>query len=176
MTPITVPGAPTGVAGTEGHRQVDLTWTAPASNGGSAITDYVIEYSSNSGTSWTTFADGTSTTASATVTGLTNGTAYIFRVSAVNAAGTGAASSNSASDTPYTATGGTITEYTSGGVNYVVHTFTGDGTLTLAPGATGIRVAVAAVLLKRELHLFRREHPLQSPWALVERVLPQRQL
>ena len=68
-------------------------------NGGSAITDYVVEYSSNGGTSWSTFADGTSTVTSATVTGLTNGTAYTFRVSAVNAAGTGAASAT-ASATP----------------------------------------------------------------------------
>ena len=89
VTPRTVASAPTGVVGTPGNGQVLLSWTAP-SNGGAAITDYVVEFSGNGGSSWTTFADGTSTATSATVTGLTNGTAYLFRVAAVNAAGTGA--------------------------------------------------------------------------------------
>ncbi|MEK7295335.1 MAG: fibronectin type III domain-containing protein, partial [Actinomycetota bacterium] len=101
MTPATAPGAPTSVAGTAGNAQVSLTWTAPASNGGSSITDYVVE-SSPDGTTWTVFADGTSASASATVTGLTNGTAYTFRVSATNAAGTGTTSTVSAAVTPRT--------------------------------------------------------------------------
>ena len=91
------PGAPTSVVGTAGDAQVVLVWTAPSSNGGSSITDYVVQYSSNSGTSWSTFADGTSTTTTATVTGLTNGSSYIFKVAAVNSAGTGAYSSSSSS-------------------------------------------------------------------------------
>ena len=82
-TPVTTPTAATSVAGTAGDTQVALTWTAPTDNGGTAITDYTVESSSDS-TTWTTFADGTSTTASATVTGLTNGTTYTFRVSPVN--------------------------------------------------------------------------------------------
>ncbi|MCK9408260.1 MAG: fibronectin type III domain-containing protein [Bacteroidetes bacterium] len=98
VTPRTVPSAPTGVSGTAGDTQVALTWTAPASDGGNAITDYVVESSTN-GTDWTVFADGTSTTTSATVTGLTNDTAYTFRVSATNVAGTGA-SGVSAAVTP----------------------------------------------------------------------------
>lgn len=108
----TKPSEPTnvaGVAGVAGNRQVGLTWTAPRANGGPAITDYVIQYSSNNGTSWTTFNDGPSTSTSATVTGLTNGTPYVFRVSAVNAAGTGPASTNSAAVTPRTVAGAPTT-------------------------------------------------------------------
>ena len=68
------------MVGTAGNGQVALVWTAPASNGGAAITDYKVEYSSNSGTTWTTFTRAASATPAATVTGLTNATAYIFRV------------------------------------------------------------------------------------------------
>lgn len=79
-----VPGAPTSVAGTAGPRNVALTWTAPASDGGSAITDYVVEYKVSTGSTWVVVADGISTNASALVTGLVAGTAYVFRVKAVN--------------------------------------------------------------------------------------------
>jgi hypothetical protein len=94
VTTANVPGAPTSVtaADTGIDGQALIEWTAPGSNGGSAITDYIVEYSSNSGSSYTVFADGTSTGTSATVTGLTIGTTYIFRVKAVNVIGTGTAS------------------------------------------------------------------------------------
>jgi hypothetical protein len=96
-------GAPTSVTATAGNAQATVSWTAPADNGGYAITDYAVQFSSNSGTSWTTFSDGTSTTTTATVTGLTNGTAYVFRVAAVNSAGTGPYSSPSNSVAPSSA-------------------------------------------------------------------------
>jgi hypothetical protein len=94
VTTANVPGAPTSVtaADTGIDGEALIAWTAPGSNGGSAITDYVIEYSSNGGSSYTVFSDGTSTGTSATVTSLTIGTTYIFRVKAVNAIGTGTAS------------------------------------------------------------------------------------
>ena len=40
----TVPGAPTGLKATPSNTKISLSWTAPASNGGSPITDYVVEY------------------------------------------------------------------------------------------------------------------------------------
>jgi YD repeat-containing protein len=101
IIPRTFPSPPTAVTGAAGDGKVILSWTAPGSNGGSAITDYVIEYSPN-GTDWTPFNDGTSTAVSATVTNLTNGIAYFFRVAAVNAAGNGYSSENSPSYAPYT--------------------------------------------------------------------------
>jgi hypothetical protein len=140
------PGAPTSVAGAAGDTQVTLTWSAPANNGGSAITDYVIQSSSDNGSNWVTFNDGTSTATSATVTGLVNWTSYIFRVAAVNSSGTGTTSSNSASITPqsaYRASGGTVSEcITTGGVNYVVHTFTSVGSSTFTVFSSGSSLSV----------------------------------
>lgn len=84
--PITVPGSPTNVVATVGNAQASLTWTAPASNGGSAITSYTIYvYSGATLVRTITGVTGTSTT----VTGLTNGTSYDFEVAAVNVKGTG---------------------------------------------------------------------------------------
>jgi len=94
------PGVTGGVAGTAGNAQVALTWAAPASNGGAAITDYVVRYSRDNGATWTRFIDPVSTATTATVTGLTNGTRYVFKVSAVNAAGSGTPSATSASLMP----------------------------------------------------------------------------
>jgi titin len=94
IIPPAAPPAPTSLASpSQGSGSVYLTWAAPANDGGSAITDYVVQYSSNSGSTWNTFSDGTSTALNATVTGLTNGTSYQFRVAAVNAIGTGSYSS-----------------------------------------------------------------------------------
>ncbi|MBC8364995.1 MAG: fibronectin type III domain-containing protein [Actinobacteria bacterium] len=104
-TPVTTPGVPTSLSGTAGDTQVGLSWTAPASNGGSALTGYKIESSTNSGSTWSTVvADTESTSTTYTTTGLTNGTSYDLRVSAVNVAGTGSAS-GSTSSTPRTTPG-----------------------------------------------------------------------
>lgn len=84
-----VPAAPTGISGTSGVGSVALSWTAPTNTGGVSLTDYIVQYSTDQ-SSWTTFADGTSTATTATVTGLTGGTNYYFRVAAVNSVGTGA--------------------------------------------------------------------------------------
>ena len=95
-----LPPAPTSLTATGGNAQVALTWTAPTVLTQTPITDYTVQFSSNSGSTWTTFSDGTSTATSATVTGLTNGTAYTFRVAAVSGVGQGAWSSASNSVTP----------------------------------------------------------------------------
>ncbi len=99
-TPITVPDAPTGLTTISNNTFVTLSWTAPTDDGGSSITDYIVEYSID-GTNWTTFDDGTSTATTATVTNLINGQQYNFRVSAVNSVGTGD-TSTPATTTPAT--------------------------------------------------------------------------
>jgi peptidoglycan/xylan/chitin deacetylase (PgdA/CDA1 family) len=94
----TAPGAPTNVSGTAGDASVALTWSAPASNGGSPITSYRITPFIGA-TAQTPINTGNANT-SRTITGLTNGTAYTFTVAATNAVGTGAASSATGTLTP----------------------------------------------------------------------------
>ena len=84
-SPRTLTAVPTNLSG-----QIRLSWLLPASNGGSAITDYIIQRSPNGTIGWPTINDGVRTTTSYTVTGLTNGTRYYFRVLAKNAAGNSA--------------------------------------------------------------------------------------
>jgi hypothetical protein len=64
------------------------------------ITDYLVQYSIDNGASWITALDGVSSTARATVSGLTNGRSYVFRVAAITAGGIGWFSANSAALTP----------------------------------------------------------------------------
>ena len=91
--PVNPPGPPTGLTATvNGETQIDLTWSAPASDGGSAITGYRIEVSAN-GSSWSDLEADTGTTGtSSSHTGLTAGSTRHYRVSAINSAGTGPAS------------------------------------------------------------------------------------
>ena len=84
----TIPGAPTISSVAAGNVQATVNFTEPVSNGGSAITGYTV-----TATPGGLYATGT--TSPITVTGLTNGTAYTFTVTAANAVGTGAASNPS---------------------------------------------------------------------------------
>lgn len=103
----TSPNAPVAVTGSTdaGPGAVRLAWTAPVSDGGSAISDYEIQYSSDNGGKWTTFIDGSSSQTTAVVTGLTVGAGYVFRVRASNGVGQGSFSPSSPIITPTGVTG-----------------------------------------------------------------------
>lgn len=91
--PAVAPDAPTGVIAVAGDTQASVSFSAPASNGGSAITGYTVT-SSPSGLT----ASGASSPL--VVTGLRNGIAYTFTATATNAIGTSGASSASAPVVP----------------------------------------------------------------------------
>ena len=82
----TAPGAPTLDALTPGNGQASASFTAPASDGGSAITDYA--YRLNGG-AWNSFA---ATGSPQTIPGLTNGMTYSVEIRAINAIGPSPAS------------------------------------------------------------------------------------
>ena len=90
----TVPDAPINLMAEATDGAVTLSWDAPEDDGGFAITDY--QYRINGRGSWISI-DSTHT--AHTVTGLDNGTAYVFQVRAINAAGN-SAPSNRAEATP----------------------------------------------------------------------------
>jgi fibronectin type 3 domain-containing protein len=96
------PGGPTGLTATAGDARVSLSWTAPASDGGSPLARYQVYQGTSPGTSGLSASTpvksvtGTSTV----VTGLTNGTTYYFVVTAVNADGTMSSASAEASAEP----------------------------------------------------------------------------
>ena len=88
-----VPAAPTIGTATAGTGQASVTFSPPANTGGSAIISYTV--TSNPGN-----FTASGSTSPLTVTGLTNGTAYTFTVTAMTIAGTGAASAASNAVTP----------------------------------------------------------------------------
>ena len=96
----TVPDAPTNLATAPLDNAVRLTWTAPANNGGSPITDYVIQYSADGGITWSTYSHIASTSTTVAIPFLTP-TTYTFRVAAINAIGTGAYSATATGQIRY---------------------------------------------------------------------------
>ena len=93
VTPRTVPGAPTAVGATPANAAAVVHWTVPASNGGAAISGYVVTPFVGAVAQGSRTFNSTATTQ--TVGGLTNGTAYTFKVAAKNVAGTGPVSTGS---------------------------------------------------------------------------------
>ena len=86
----TSPGAPTSVAATGGNRHVVLSWTKPAGT----VTGWKYQQKKGAGSygSWVTMTGAGASATSYKIKPLDNGTAYHFKVRAVNAAGDGTAS------------------------------------------------------------------------------------
>jgi len=118
-----IPGAPVIGAATAGNTQASVAFTAPAATGGAAITGYTVTASPGGATA-------TGSASPIIVTGLTNGTAYTFTVTATNPAGTGGASAASSSVTPVAVPGAPTIGTATAGNGQASVTFT-------APAVTG---------------------------------------
>jgi len=90
--PPTVPGAPTGASAsaTANAGEVTVTWSAPSSDGGSAITAYTVTGDNSAGS-----CNWPGGPLSCTFTGLSNSTVYTFTVTATNVVGDSAPSAPS---------------------------------------------------------------------------------
>ena len=140
----TVPGAPTGLTATaSGNTRINLSWSAPASDDGSAITGYKIEVSPNGTSSWTNLVANTSnTTTTYAHTGLTAGATRHYRVSAINTNGTGTASNVDSATTA--AAGETTVTFT--GSSYTASEGQGEKAITVelsAPPSAQVTIPLA---------------------------------
>ena len=97
----TAPQSPTGLtASAVSSSQINLSWSAPSSNGGSPITGYKVERSIDGGSTWSTLVANTgSASTTYSDTGLQASTSYWYRVSAINSAGTGSPSNTATATT-----------------------------------------------------------------------------
>ena len=82
----TAPPAPTSLTSTASSNSVTLAW-ASQDDGGSPITDYVLEYKTSDETEWTVYQDGVDDYTSMMVTDLKNNVGYDFRIYAINSVG-----------------------------------------------------------------------------------------
>lgn len=91
--------APTNLsASTISSTQINLSWTAPSTNGGSAITGYKIQRSTDGGSTWP-YSTNIGNVTSYSDTGLVHSTTYTYQVSAITGFGTGPPSSTASATT-----------------------------------------------------------------------------
>ena len=100
--PVSPPSAPRSVSVVASNAQATVSWVAPSSNGGAAITSYLVTSTPGVHSCTFTIPAGGAASPSCTVLGLTNGRSYTFAVSATNSAGTSEQSAPSASAIPVT--------------------------------------------------------------------------
>jgi hypothetical protein len=112
----TVPGAPAIGSATFGNASATVRWTTPSTDGGSAITGYLVRVLDSTGAQVGALRPAGATATSLVVTGLINGASYRFQVAATNAAGTGPNSALSAVVIPATVPGAPVIGTSASGI------------------------------------------------------------
>lgn len=131
------PGAPTSVSATAGNTQATVSFTAPADNGGYAITGYTV--TSNPGG-----ITATGSSSPITVTGLTNDTEYTFTVTAENILGNSEPSAASNAVTPIALQPGQQAFTTAGTYSWIAPTnVTSVSVVCVGGGGGGLRYSGA---------------------------------
>jgi Tectonin domain/Calx-beta domain/Fibronectin type III domain len=148
VNPATAPGAPAGVTATPGNSQATVFFSVPGSDGGNPVNSYRVTASPGGATA-------TGIGSPITVSGLHDGTAYTFKVTATNAIGTGPASAASTPVLPenFAARPGTATDISVGANGAVwavgsanvtgghpIYQWNGSKWVTVAGGAVAIAV------------------------------------
>jgi len=149
-------GSVTNLTAIPYSNKVALSWTAPVvASGTPAITDYAIEYKTVSAPTYSIYSDGVSSATTSTVTGLTTGVGYNFRVVPINSNGYGASSTAAVATTSIqvslidptpdseTVNSSDVTIYSSSTNLYAVHfdtqVLTNPGALLVASSSTSYR-------------------------------------
>ncbi len=134
-----ISSAPQSVVAAPASASAVISWSAPATNNGSPITGYTVTSSPGNLTCTTTGAT------SCTVSGLTNGTAYTFTVTATNGVGTSVAATTGSVTPAQLSLSGASTFITTTGVNSSSGTYLASGgygtkrlTYVITPSNSGI--------------------------------------
>ncbi len=166
VTTTTVPGKPAKPVALGGNGTAKVTWTAPASNGGSPITGYTVTSSPTAKT-----CTGAATATSCTVAGLRNGATYTFTVRAKNVNGTGPTSTASTPVTPESPTPGYLS--VSCGTGPVEKPATAVPCATLTLGAVQLngknQVRTAPM---HQLHISTTRGRATDNWSLYAEMVP----
>ena len=167
----TVPNAPTNLLADGGDEQVTLTWEAPEDDSGSTITDY--QYRIDQRGDWISIG---STATTHTVTGLVNGTEYVFQVRAVTAAGS-SAPSNRVETTPRAAVTLLVANFSNGNNGafnsrvYLWNPSTSAGQVTARVFTLPLTTGIARELTTAPLDLGTLEAESALNFKLVEDIL-----
>jgi hypothetical protein len=142
----TVPGAPTIGSAAFGNASATVRWTAPATNGGSAITGYLVRVLNSAGAQVGALRPAGATATSLVVTGLTNGSSYRFQVAATSAVGTGPNSALSTVVIPATAPGAPVIGTASSGTAGAAITATANWNAPTSNGGSAVTGYVVRAL------------------------------